>query len=73
MEAPKQLYVNPNERLFRGSVFFAFTDKKREDDVTYIQEDAVIEKACEWLENNLQGIVGGSIYMEDFRKYMKGE
>ena len=35
--------------------------------------DAFIEKACEWLENNLQGIVGGSIYIEDFKEYMKGE
>jgi hypothetical protein len=35
--------------------------------------DAFIEKACEWLENNLQGIVGGSIHIEDFRKYMEGE
>ena len=30
-----------------------------------------IEKACAWLENNLQGIVGGSIYIKDFRKYME--
>ena len=35
--------------------------------------DAFIEKACSWLENNLQGIVGGSIYIEDFRKYIEGE
>ena len=35
--------------------------------------DAFIEKACFWLEQNLQGIVGGSIYLDDFRKYMKGE
>jgi hypothetical protein len=34
---------------------------------------AFIEKACEWLENNLQGIVGGSIYIEDFRKHMIGD
>ena len=35
--------------------------------------DAFIEKACSWLENDLQGIVGGSIYIEDFRKYMERE
>ena len=35
--------------------------------------DVFIDKACSWLENNLQGIVGGSIYIEDFRKYMEGE
>ena len=32
--------------------------------------DVFIEKACSWLENNLQGIVGGSIYIEDFKKAM---
>jgi hypothetical protein len=39
----------------------------------YVREDAFIEKACSWLKNNLQGVVGGSIYIEDFRAYMKGE
>ena len=39
----------------------------------YVRKDAFIEKACSWLKNNLQGIVGGSIYIEDFRKYIKGE
>ena len=41
--------------------------------VEYTRTDAFIEKACSWLENNLQGIVGGTIYIEDFRKYMEGE
>lgn len=43
------------------------------DSAEYIRTDAFIEKACVWLENNLQGIVGGSIYIEDFENYMKGE
>jgi len=42
-------------------------------DIEYTRTDAFIKKACAWLKNNLQGIVGGSIYIEDFRKYMKGE
>ena len=42
-----------------------------EGDTVYVREDAFIEKACSWLENNLQGIVGGSIYIEDFRNYLK--
>ena len=48
-------------------------DKIFEKDIEYTRKDAFIDKACSWLENNLQGIVGGSIYMEDFRKYMEGE
>ena len=43
------------------------------ENIEYTRTDAFIKKACSWLENNLQGIVGGSIYIEDFRKYMKGE
>lgn len=39
--------------------------------IEYTRTDAFIEKACEWLKKNLQGIVGGSTYIEDFRKYMK--
>lgn len=58
-EAPEKLYMNwvnyPLEEM----------------QVEYTRTDAFIEKACSWLENNLQGIVGGSIYMEDFRKYME--
>jgi len=47
--------------------------KATSKDIEYVRKDAFIEKACVWLKNNLQGIVGGSIYMEDFRKYMEGE
>ena len=43
------------------------------ENIEYTRTDAFIEKACSWLENNLQGIVGGSIYIEDFRNYIKGE
>lgn len=46
-------------------------DKIFDKDVEYTRTDAFIEKACAWFENNLQGIVGGSIYMEDFKEYLK--
>lgn len=48
-------------------------DKIFDKDVEYTRTDAFVEKACEWLKNNLQGIAGGSIYIGDFRNYMKGE
>ena len=38
-----------------------------------IEREEVIEKACEWLKNYLQGIAGGSIYINDFVEYMKGD
>lgn len=65
--APEKLWIDPATDLPKLS---GHIDK---DSVEYIRKDAFIEKACSWLENNLQGIVGGSIYMEDFRKNMKGE
>ena len=71
-EVPEKLYVNSNDHLTYNG-YYAFTNKMRACDIEYTRTDAFIEKACEWLENNLQGIVGGSIYIEDFRKYMKGE
>ena len=45
--------------------------KPLEGTIEYTRTDAFVNKACEWLENNLQGVVGGSIYIEDFRKYME--
>ena len=64
-EAPEKLWIDPATDLPKLS---GHIDK---DSVEYIRKDAFIEKACSWLENNLQGVVGGSIYIEDFRKYME--
>jgi len=65
--APEKIWVDPATDLPKLS---GHIDK---NSVEYIRKDAFIEKACEWLKNNLQGIVGGSIYIEDFRKHIKGE
>lgn len=62
-EAPEKLWWS------EGAVWQTNPNSKRY--IEYTRTDAFIEKACSWLENNLQGIVGGSIYMEDFRKYME--
>ena len=72
MEAPEKLYVDTEDKL-SDSILYGFTEKRKEDDIEYVRKNVFIEKACEWLENNLQGIVMGSIYIEDFRKYMNGD
>ena len=59
-EAPKKIYLDEDESWHLTN--------PNGDSVEYTRTDAFIEKACEWLENNLQGIVGGSIYIEDFKK-----
>ena len=66
-EAPEKIYVRSE------AIFNALQKRRKESDVEYTRTDALIEKACSWLENNLQGIVGGSIYIEDFRNYMERE
>ena len=69
-EAPEKIYVHRTVHL---GLLAASEINITGDDIEYIRKDVFIEKACSWLENNLQGIVGGSIYIEDFRKYIKGK
>ena len=69
-EAPERLYLSKN---IYSTYLYQVPDPDDETAVEYTRTDAFIEKACVWLKNNLQGIVGGSIYIEDFRNYMKGE
>ena len=66
---PDKLYARTNDNI---TLDISYAPQTLEA-VEYVRTDAFIEKACDWLENNLQGIVGGSIYIEDFRKYIKGE
>lgn len=65
-ELPEKIYIDNLNHDF-------WYRTKNSNSIEYTRTEAFIEKACEWLENNLQGIVGGSIYIEDFRKYMKRE
>ena len=71
--APEKIYILPHKDYSDKRIMNAFTEKENDKDIEYIRKDAFVKKACAWLENNLQGIVGGSIYIEDFRKYMEGE
>ena len=66
---PEKIYIFENPILD----FTKLSVRQSDTDIEYARTDAFIEKACVWLKNNLQGIVGGSIYIDDFRKYMKGE
>ena len=70
-EAPEKIYIHVRANKELGPTWHGTFIGVH--DIEYTRTDAFIEKACEWLKNNLQGIVGGSIYIEDFRTYMKGE
>ena len=64
-EAPEKIWI---DNLDEG---FWFDSPSGNKSIEYIRTDSFIEKAVKWLENNLQGIVGGSIYIEDFKEYLK--
>ena len=70
-EVPENIYYTPTE-----GGFYLTTIKPEPpfaEGVEYTRTDAFIDKAAEWLRNNLQGIVGGDIYIEDFVKFLRGE
>ena len=71
-KAPEKIHIQPNahDRWFEGNIPNGLPNGLF---VEYTRTDVFVEKAVKWLENNLQGIVGGSTYIEDFRNYMKGE
>ena len=71
--APEKIYCESDSL---GNIVKAHNIKWPDDEaenIEYIRTDVFIEKTCEWMENNLQGIVGGSIYIEDFKEYLRGE
>ena len=68
-EAPERLYLS--ETIY-STYLYQVPDPDDESAVEYTRTDAFVKKACSWLENNMQGIVSGSIYIEDFKNYMKG-
>lgn len=65
-EAPEKIYCGNN-----GYGNLSYSNQPFPNAVEYTRTEAFIEKAVKWLENNLQGIVGGSIYIEDFKEYLK--
>lgn len=73
-EAPEKIWISPSEDLQKLS---GHIDK---DSVEYIRKDAFIEKACEWLKENIYQRVykqGDSLgfptaeFLEGFKKAMK--
>ena len=53
MEAPKKIYLT-QLMLFATPILRSF-----DNEVEYVRTDAFIEKACEWLSDNLQTIRDG--------------
>lgn len=76
MEAPEKIYI--------PTILAANTVRyKAEGSIEYVRTDAFIEKACEWLKNNVEKyyyldeaydkVISTKNLNNDFKKYMKGE
>lgn len=55
-KAPEKIYISPLRNYSDGYVGVAW-DEPHKTMVEYTRTDAFIEKACEWLSDNLQTIV----------------
>ena len=70
VNAPEKLYIfNPGKR----EVWFSKTSDKQ---VEYTRTDAFIEKAWDWVENNILSSNQqdkSRSYFEQFKNHMKGE
>lgn len=67
MEAPGKLYIGKN---IYGTFMYQLHDPDDETEVEYVREDAFIDKACEWLEENLAketSVIGNGIVTINFR------
>lgn len=83
-EMPEKIYVVdatfPDYVDFDGS---PINTKRIDDhDIEYIRTDAFIEKAAQWLKENLLNHtyaykgevgIGMAVFLEQFKKYMEGE
>ena len=82
MKAPEKIYIFENP-ISNESDDIWLSSRNFKKDTEYIRKDVFIEKACSWLKENYKdyiivdidnkydGIDG--LFLEDFKKYMKGE
>ena len=68
-EVPEKIYMSPAGVLYKG-------DKQQSNDIEYTRIDVFIEKAWEWVENNILSSDQQDkslVYYKQFINYMKGE
>lgn len=72
-EAPEKLYLSKN--IYR-TYLYQVPDNDDKSNIEYTRADAVIEKAWDWIEDNMltsNQRDKSRLYFEQFKKYMKGE
>jgi len=75
VEAPEKIYLYPDDRA--GCEYEAEWGDKPwgEDSIEYTRTDAIIEKAWDWIEDNILSSNQqdkSRLYYEQFRNYIKG-
>ena len=73
-EAPEKLYLHPTAKGNVGASWLIFPITH--EDIEYTRTDAFMEKAWDWIEDNLLSSNQqdkSRLYFEQFINYMKGE
>jgi hypothetical protein len=68
-EAPEKIYLNQDDGLI-------WHCRSYKDDIEYTRTDAFIEKAWDWIEDNVLSSNQqdkSRLYCEQFKNYMKGK
>ncbi len=85
MEAPEKLYIALDELTEDDRTFVLDHDVDYPICTEYVRTDAFIDKACEWIKENITNnpnansvivrnrCVTLGMLIEDFKSYMKGE
>ena len=85
MKAPEKIYLQQNTTTDCYEEWWTewFEARGKDTDIEYTRTDAFIEKAVEWLKNNVENyyyldeaydrVISIKNLNSDFKKYMKGE
>ena len=77
MEAPKIIWLSPNEYHSNEPSCFWSESQRTDYDIKYISKDSFIEKAEEFIYSALNDGIMGTANIEDFmrlfKNYMEGE
>ena len=72
MKAPEKIYIEPNLDSMWG-----MAERSCESEIEYTRTDAFIEKAAEYIANNMRcdgyTLQSKAKFIRDFKNYMKGE
>lgn len=74
--APEKIYVDVQDN-FDDSFLYGFTKKSGDEDIEYTCTDAFIEKACEFIAENMRcdgyTLQTKAKFIKELRNYMKGD